>query len=85
MATLTPSSPRRMAMAWPIPELPPVTSGAGPIPGVAEERRRFGHGADLAEGAGGPERSVPERRVARRRAVVRAHVQIRLGNLVIAG
>src|ERR671931_1967990 len=25
MATLTPSSPRRMAIAWPMPELPPVT------------------------------------------------------------
>src|SRR5215470_15184778 len=25
MATLAPSAPRRMAMAWPMPELPPVT------------------------------------------------------------
>ena len=43
--------------------------GEDPRPVVTEEGRRLGHGAGLAEGAGGP--GVPERRVARRQAMVR--------------
>jgi hypothetical protein len=35
--------------------------------------------------AGRPERGVPERRVARRRAVVRAHVQVRIGDVIVTG
>jgi len=59
--------------------------GENPRPAVAEEGSRLRHGPDLAEGAGGPERGVPERRVTRRRAIVWAHVYIRIGDMVIAG
>src|SRR5689334_21314774 len=98
---MAPSSPRRMAIAWPIPELPPVTRatlpcspfmmsswlgpGPGPGPAVTEKGGCLGHRADLAAAAGGHERGVPERRVTRRRPAVRAHVQIRVGDMVVAG
>ena len=59
--------------------------GENPRPAVTEKGRRRRYGADLAEGAGGPERGVPERRVARRRPVVRADVKVRVGDMIIAG
>ena len=59
--------------------------GKDPRPAVIEEGRRLGYGADLAEGAGGPERGIPGCRVTRRRAIVRAHVKVRIGDVVIAG
>ena len=45
--------------------------GENPLPAVTGQGRRLRHGAGLAEDAGGPGRGVPERRAARRRAIVR--------------
>src|SRR5689334_15617209 len=92
-----------MAIACPIPELPPVTRatlscspftvssswgsrdvGENPRPAVAEEGGRVSCGADLTDGADGPERGVPERWFTWRRAVVRSHIQIRVRYLGVA-
>ena len=58
--------------------------GMDALSAIAEERGRLLSGADLAEGADGPERGVPER-FARRWAIMRADVHVGICELVIAG
>ena len=59
--------------------------GTDTLAAIAEERGRFLSGADLVEGTDGTESGVPERRFARRRAIVRADVHVRICEVVIAG
>jgi len=56
-----------------------------PLSAIAEEGGRFLLRADLVEGADSSERGVPECRLARRRAIVRADIQVGICELVIAG
>src|SRR6516165_5466363 len=59
--------------------------GKDALPAIAEEGGRFRRGADLVEGADGPERGVPEFRFARRWATMWADVHVGIWELVIAG